>query len=93
MNLGDHLSIHRYWVHGGPELDFSDDEYYALLTEAELETALGWFAATPAVREVILTGGDPLMLVLRDEMATMLDRMTLADAITLEPPFEEKEPA
>ena len=34
MNLVDHLSIHRYWVHGGPELDFSDDEYYALLTEA-----------------------------------------------------------
>jgi Rrf2 family protein len=34
-----------------------------------------------------------LMLVLRDEMATMLDRVTLADAITLEPPFEEKEPA
>lgn len=34
-----------------------------------------------------------LMLVLRDETASMLDRVTLADAITLEPPFEEKEPA
>ena len=33
-----------------------------LLSEAELESALDWFAATPAVREVILTGGDPLML-------------------------------
>jgi lysine 2,3-aminomutase len=33
-----------------------------LLTEAELEAAIAWFAATPAVREVILTGGDPLML-------------------------------
>jgi lysine 2,3-aminomutase len=33
-----------------------------LLTEAELEAALDWFAQTPAVREVILTGGDPLML-------------------------------
>jgi lysine 2,3-aminomutase len=33
-----------------------------LLTEAELEAALGWLAATPAIREVILTGGDPLML-------------------------------
>lgn len=32
-----------------------------------------------------------LMLVLRDEMAAMLDRMTLADPITLEPPFEEQE--
>jgi len=29
-----------------------------------------------------------LMLTLRDEMATMLDRMSLADPITLEPPFE-----
>ena len=33
-----------------------------VLGEAELEAALAWFAATPAVREVILTGGDPLML-------------------------------
>ncbi|WP_421847396.1 RrF2 family transcriptional regulator [Novosphingobium sp.] len=31
-----------------------------------------------------------LMLQLRDEMATMLDRITLADPITLEPPFEEQ---
>jgi len=29
-----------------------------------------------------------LMLTLRDEMATMLDRISLADEITLEPPFE-----
>ena len=33
-----------------------------LLTEAELDTALDWFARTPMVREAILTGGDPLML-------------------------------
>ncbi|WP_270937784.1 lysine-2,3-aminomutase-like protein [Falsiroseomonas oryzae] len=33
-----------------------------LLTEAELEAAIAWLAATPAIREVILTGGDPLML-------------------------------
>ncbi len=33
-----------------------------LLTEAELEAALDWFARTPQVREAILTGGDPLML-------------------------------
>ncbi len=33
-----------------------------LLTEAELEAALTWFARTPQVREAILTGGDPLML-------------------------------
>jgi lysine 2,3-aminomutase len=33
-----------------------------LLTDAELRTAYAWFAAHPAVTEVILTGGDPLML-------------------------------
>jgi lysine 2,3-aminomutase len=33
-----------------------------LLSEAELEAALGWFETTPAIREAILTGGDPLML-------------------------------
>lgn len=30
-----------------------------------------------------------LMLMLRDEMAAMLDRMTLADPIPLEPPFDQ----
>lgn len=33
-----------------------------LLSDAELEAAYAWFRAHPAVREVILTGGDPLML-------------------------------
>ncbi len=33
-----------------------------LLPEAQLEAALAWIAARPALREVILTGGDPLML-------------------------------
>jgi lysine 2,3-aminomutase len=33
-----------------------------LLSEAELRAAYDWFAARPAIREVILTGGDPLML-------------------------------
>ncbi|MBW8270287.1 lysine-2,3-aminomutase-like protein [Caldovatus aquaticus] len=33
-----------------------------VLTEAELAAALEWFARTPAVREAILTGGDPLLL-------------------------------
>ena len=33
-----------------------------LLTESELQAAYDWFAAHPAIREVILTGGDPLML-------------------------------
>ncbi len=33
-----------------------------LLSPAELEAAYAWLAARPAIREVILTGGDPLML-------------------------------
>jgi lysine 2,3-aminomutase len=33
-----------------------------LLSDAELEAAYTWFRERPAIREVILTGGDPLML-------------------------------
>ena len=33
-----------------------------------------------------------LMLTLRDEMAAMLDRVSLADPIKLEPPFAEAQP-
>jgi lysine 2,3-aminomutase len=36
-----------------------------VLTDAELQAAYDWFAAHPAVTEVILTGGDPLMLSAR----------------------------
>ncbi len=36
-----------------------------VLTEAELESALLWFERNTAIREVILTGGDPLMLSAR----------------------------
>ncbi len=32
--LIDHLSVHRYWIRGGPETGFGEDEYYALLDEA-----------------------------------------------------------
>ena len=45
-----------------------------LLTAAELDTALGWLAATPAIREVILTGGDPLMLSPR-RLGALLGRL------------------
>ena len=33
-----------------------------LLTDEELQAAYDWFASHPAIHEVILTGGDPLML-------------------------------
>jgi lysine 2,3-aminomutase len=36
-----------------------------VLTEAELQEALLWFEGNTAIREVILTGGDPLMLSAR----------------------------
>ena len=36
-----------------------------LLSERQLADAFAWLAARPAIREVILTGGDPLMLSAR----------------------------
>ncbi len=35
MNFVDHYSIHRYWINGGHGTEFSADDYYALLDEAE----------------------------------------------------------
>ncbi|HVY17447.1 MAG TPA: lysine-2,3-aminomutase-like protein [Rhodopila sp.] len=45
-----------------------------LLTDAELEAAYGWFEAHPAVSEIILTGGDPLMLSPR-RLGAILQRL------------------
>ena len=53
-----------------------------LLSAAELEAALGWFARTPAVREVILTGGDPLMLSAR-RLGEMLGRLAALPHVEL----------
>lgn len=44
------------------------------LSEAELDAALAYIAATPAIREVILTGGDPLILSAR-RLAHILRRL------------------
>jgi lysine 2,3-aminomutase len=52
-----------------------------LLSEAELQQALGWFEANAAIREVILTGGDPLMLSAR-RLGEILGR--LADMAHIE---------
>lgn len=35
LHLADHLSIHSYWIRGGPETDFSEEEYYGLFDEVE----------------------------------------------------------
>ena len=53
-----------------------------LLSPAELEAALAWFARTPAVREAILTGGDPLMLSPR-RLGEMLERLAAMPHIEL----------
>jgi len=45
-----------------------------VLSEAELDAALAWFEGTPAVREAILTGGDPLMLSAR-RLGAILSRL------------------
>ncbi|MBC7799665.1 MAG: lysine-2,3-aminomutase-like protein, partial [Gemmatimonadaceae bacterium] len=42
-----------------------------LLSDKELEAAFDWFRRHPAIREVILTGGDPLMLSPRRLAAIM----------------------
>ncbi|MBV9788092.1 MAG: alpha-N-arabinofuranosidase [Chloroflexi bacterium] len=39
MQLVDHLSIHRYWINGGPETEFDEASYYALLSEAHATEA------------------------------------------------------
>ncbi len=53
-----------------------------LLSPAELDAALDWFARTPAVREAILTGGDPLMLSPR-RLGGMLGRLAAMPHIEL----------
>jgi alpha-N-arabinofuranosidase len=40
VDLVDHLSIHKYWLHGGPETEFDEAAYYALLAEADSTEAL-----------------------------------------------------
>ncbi len=53
-----------------------------VLTEAELDTALAWFARTPAVREAILTGGDPLLLSPR-RLARIIGRLAAIPQIEI----------
>ncbi len=40
LDLVDHLSIHRYWIDGGPETEFDEAGYYALLAEADATESL-----------------------------------------------------
>ncbi|CAA7617793.1 Lysine 2,3-aminomutase [Candidatus Terasakiella magnetica] len=54
----------------------------ASLTEAELDAALAYVAGRPEVREVILTGGDPLMLPPR-RLQSLIGRIAALDQIEL----------
>jgi lysine 2,3-aminomutase len=53
-----------------------------VLSEAELDVALDWFARTPSVREAILTGGDPLMLSPR-RLAGIVERLSAVPHIEI----------
>ena len=48
------------------------------LTAAQLETACAYLAATPAIREVLLSGGDPLMLS-DQELQAVMNRLKSVD--------------
>ncbi len=50
FGLMDHFSIHRYWLLGGPEVDFSEEQYYTLLGEAQ-DTELFIEQTTAYLRE------------------------------------------
>lgn len=52
------------------------------LSPAALERALAYIAATPAIRDVILSGGDPLMLD-DDSLAHILARLRAIDHVSI----------
>lgn len=55
------------------------------LPDAQLDAALNYIAATPAIREVILTGGDPMVLSARrlDALLARLDAIPHLDNIRI----------
>lgn len=66
-----------------------------LLDEAALERALDWLRAHPAVTEVILTGGDPLMLSPRrlGRIVSALDAMAHLQTIRIHSRLPVADPA
>jgi alpha-N-arabinofuranosidase len=64
LDLVDHLSIHDYWSEGGPETDFSDDRYYALLAQAGRTEA---FVQRTAAMIAEATGGRHRIGIALDE--------------------------
>jgi lysine 2,3-aminomutase len=66
-----------------------------VLTEAELQEALAWFEGNTAIREVILTGGDPLMLSARrlDEILRRLAGMAHIETLRIHTRVPVADPA
>jgi alpha-L-arabinofuranosidase len=64
MGLIDHFSIHRYWINGGAELDFTEEEYYRLLAEADDTEA---FVRRTAEMIKAVTGGKRKIGIALDE--------------------------
>lgn len=64
LRLVDHLSIHRYWTHGGAETGFTETEYYNLLAEAA-ETEAFVQRTTAILQEA--TGGKQQIGIALDE--------------------------
>lgn len=64
LNLVDHVSIHTYWVNGGPETDFDETQYYALLAEAQA-TEANILNTAQVIREA--SGGLPRIRIALDE--------------------------
>ena len=66
-----------------------------VLTSGELDAALAWFAGHPSIREVILTGGDPLMLSPRRlaEIVTALSGMPHIETIRIHSRLPVADPA
>jgi lysine 2,3-aminomutase len=58
----------------------SPTEDTAAASERKIDRALDWLAATPAIREVLVTGGDPLMLT-DDRLTHILDRLAALRAV------------
>lgn len=64
LDLIDHVSIHDYWSAGGPERDFTEDDYYTLLAQADATE--GFVQRTAAIIDRA-TGGQRRIGIALDE--------------------------
>jgi len=64
----------RNWEITGPMMP------QAMATPEQLDDALDWFAAHPAVRDILITGGDPLFMS-DDMIKHMMDRLSRMEHI------------